>query len=97
MQCRHLVPSETRAIRYRFRLKSVEVGDVVQVEIEQAGVGTLIFHSQRDEFLLQIERDSGGVGIDSEEAAAGFVVGEEVTLDLIEPIMNSPICCPLNS
>ena len=59
----------------------VYVGDVVEVEVEEAGFGSLVLDGEGDEVLLEVEGDGGGVGVDGEEAAAGFVVGEEIAFD----------------
>ena len=56
---------------------SVGIGYVVEVEVEQACVCALVFHRQRHEFLFQIERDGGCIGIHREETASGLVVCQE--------------------
>ena len=57
------------------------IGNIVQVEVEQACGGSLIFYCQRHELLLKIERYSCRIRIYREESATCLVVGEEVTLD----------------
>ena len=57
------------------------IGNVVEVEVEEAGFRPFILHRQRHELLLQIKRNGGGVSVHGQEAAAGLVVGEEKALD----------------
>lgn len=67
--------------RFTAWVEIVLIGDVVQIEVEQACGGSLVFCRQRHELLLEIERYGGGVCVYREETAAGLVVGEEVTFD----------------
>ena len=53
------------------------IGNVVEVEVEEAGFRPFVLHRQRHELLLQIKRNGGGVSVHGQEAAAGLVVGEE--------------------
>ena len=57
------------------------IGNVVEVEVKQAGFRPFVLHRKRHEFLLQIKRNGGGVSVHGQEAASGLVVGEEKALD----------------
>ena len=45
-------------------------GDVVQVEVQEAGDSSFILYRQLNELLLQIKRDSSSVGIHGQKAVS---------------------------